>query len=536
MSASLVQSHGLFGSFDEYVKARESLVEAEKAYGYESLIQRTTLEASAEEIIRRLKDWEGENVYGIKSDGSGHEAGHRFFHGLDLVPDSQLFEIATNAPKGCLLHCHYDCLLPPDTVLADARNQPNLYVKADVPLISEGLFAHALPQFDVFSQDIKLTEYTNLFSKTYVAGSWMRYSDFLSQFPGGAEKAESWLYKRMVLQPDDAYNPKQTVNGIWQQFNRSVRVIRSMLGYETAYREHFRRVLWKFAQENIIYSEIRVALSYGFALKSDDGTRELKEKEALEIFQQVLREEIPKIHAAGHVFYGVRIIYASLRSLPKEQMQWCMENCILMKQMFPELICAFDMQGQEDFGHPLSYWAPEIIAMRAKITALNLDLPFIFHAGETLDHGGETDSNLYDAILFGTKRIGHGFSITKHPLLMQICKERQIAIETCPISNEVLGLVPTTKSHHLPVLLANCVPCTVNSDDPGSWKASMLSHDFHQAMMGSENMSLVGWRTLAEWSISYSCVDAATKEKMLNDYSERWTEFCQWIIDFFGKA
>lgn len=55
-------------------------------------------------------------------------------------------------------------------------------------------------------------------------------------------------------------------------------------------------------------------------------------------------------------------------------------------------------------------------------------------------------------------------------------------------------------------------------------------------MMSSENMSLMGWRTLAEWSISYSCVDAATKEKLLSDYGQRWTEFCEWIVEVYGKA
>jgi adenosine deaminase CECR1 len=36
------------------------------------------------------------------------------------------------------------------------------------------------------------------------------------------------------------------------------------------------------------------------------------------------------------------------------------------------------------------------------------DIPFIFHAGETLGDGTAADMNLYDAILLGTKRIGHG--------------------------------------------------------------------------------------------------------------------------------
>ena len=128
------------------------------------------------------------------------------------------------------------------------------------------------------------------------------------------------------------------------------------------------------------------------------------------------------------------------------------------------------MHGQEDAGLPLKHWLPEILTMRKKTSELGIDLPFNFHAGETHDHTGDTDSNLYDAILLGTKRIGHGFSLTKHPHLMKLCKERGIAIETCPISNEILGLCGNAKTHHLPVLLANSVPATVNSDDPGSWR------------------------------------------------------------------
>lgn len=48
------------------------------------------------------------------------------------------------------------------------------------------------------------------------------------------------------------------------------------------------------------------------------------------------------------------------------------------------------------------------------------------------------DENLYDAMLLGTKRIGHGFSLVKHPKLMAMCRERGVALEVCPISNEIL--------------------------------------------------------------------------------------------------
>jgi adenosine deaminase CECR1 len=41
-----------------------------------------------------------------------------------------------------------------------------------------------------------------------------------------------------------------------------------------------------------------------------------------------------------------------------------------------------------------------------------VDIPFIFHAGETLGDGTEADDNLYDAILLGTKRIGELFLLS----------------------------------------------------------------------------------------------------------------------------
>ena len=185
------------------------------------------------------------------------------------------------------------------------------------------------------------------------------------------------------------------------------------------------------------------------------------------MISELQEEELPKIRKEGFTFYGIKCIYATMRKEEKEEMVWDMNMAIELKQAFPDLICGFDMAGQEYSGHSLSHWIPELLEMRRKCDELGIDLPFIFHAGETLAHGGDTDLNLVDAILLGTKRIGHGYSMTKHPVLMQLCKEKGIAIETCPISNEVLGLCGTVTNNPLLVLLASNVPCTVNSDDPG---------------------------------------------------------------------
>ncbi|KXH62208.1 hypothetical protein CSAL01_10593 [Colletotrichum salicis] len=523
-----------FASTQDFLTARNSLIDAEQALGYQNTLPNSSIERQAQDVVQRIKKWEVRNHHGVRPDGSGCEAGHHFLQGLDAIENSQLFKIAQNTPKGALLHCHFDCILPPKTILEDARTQERLYVKTDCALTSQGFFACALPQFCVLPEPTDLRDVTNVFSKAYVAGSWMKYSDFLRLFPGGSERAELWLTKKMVIEPEDAYHPRQTVDGIWKEFMQSVMVMRSMMCYETAYCGQFRRILWKFAQDGISYAEIRLALNYNFTIQSDDGKQSYGHQEIIQMLEGIQKDELPRITASGLVFHGVKLIYACNRSASREAMKSCMETCIKMKQQFPDFICGFDLQGQEDTGFPLIYWIEELLDMRARIDHLKLDLPFIFHAGETLDHGGDTDTNLFDAILLGTKRIGHGFSLIKHPLLMKLCKEKNIAVETCPISNEVLGLCPTTKNHHLPILLSNCVPCTVNSDDPGSWGASVLSHDFYQALMASDNFSLLTFRVIAEWSFEFSCMSHDARDQASEDFARRWMKYCEWIVDTYG--
>ena len=117
-----------------------------------------------------------------------------------------------------------------------------------------------------------------------------------------------------------------------------------------------------------------------------------------------------------------------------------MKKAIQRKQNFPELFSGYDLVAQEDLGRPLADLAPELLWFQSQMEELNLQMPFFFHAGETLGDGNTTDSNLFDALLFNARRIGHGFSLFKHPLLLDLAKKQNAMVEVCPISNEVLRL------------------------------------------------------------------------------------------------
>lgn len=116
-------------------------------------------------------------------------------------------------------------------------------------------------------------------------------------------------------------------------------------------------------------------------------------------------------------------------------------------------------------GKPLHFFVPEFLQFQQDCKAAGVEIPFLFHCGETLETGSETDHNLLDALLLKSKRIGHGFALARHPYIMERMKQDNVCLEVCPISNEVLGLTPRMNGHAVYNLLANNVHCTVNSDN-----------------------------------------------------------------------
>lgn len=231
-----------------------------------------------------------------------------------------------------------------------------------------------------------------------------------------------------------------------------------------------------------------------------------------------------------------------------------MTHCIVTKKKFPHLIAGFDLVGHEDQGRSLDDLLPELMWFTEQCKKEDVHLPFFFHAGETLGDGDEVDLNLFDAILLGTRRIGHGYSLYKHPKLVAMVKERQILIESCPISNEVLRLCGSIMAHPLPALLAQGVCCSLSNDGPAilGQKSTGVSHDFWQALQGWKNLGLAGLGALAENSIRWAAFEneddknwlagvegagsgTRVKDHRLREWREEWEGFCSWVIQEYGN-
>lgn len=164
-----------------------------------------------------------------------------------------------------------------------------------------------------------------------------------------------------------------------------------------------------------------------------------------------------------------------------------------------KLVVGFDLVNEEDFTPKLKEFLPLLFK-----DAENGPLPLIFHAGESVDNINE---NLYDAILLGTKRIGHGFNLALHPHLQELVKQRQICIECCPVSNLILGYTLDLRCHPVRAFLHQGIPVSISPDDPGFYDYEGVVLDYVYAFLAWE-LDLADLKKLCLNSLEFASISA----------------------------
>ncbi|KAL0626377.1 Adenosine deaminase 2 [Plecturocebus cupreus] len=213
-------------------------------------------------------------------------------------------------------------------------------------------------------------------------------------------------------------------------------------------------------------------------------------------------------------FIGIKIIYSDHRSKDVTVIAESIRTAMGLRTKFPTVVAGFDLVGHEDTGHSLHYYSKALM-IPAKD---GVKLPYFFHAGETDWQGTSIDKNILDALMLNTARIGHGFALSKHPALRAYSRRKDIPIEVCPISNQVLKLVSDLRNHPAATLMAIGHPMVISSDDPAIFGAKGLSYDFYEA-------DLRTLKQLAVNSIKYSSLLEIEKNTFMAIWKKRWDKF-----------
>lgn len=147
--------------------------------------------------------------------------------------------------------------------------------------------------------------------------------------------------------------------------------------------------------------------------------------------------------------YGIecRLLLDHSRRRPVERM-W---RTLKLAQRY-EAVAGIGLAGDESY--PLAPFAGVCDAAR------DAGLRLVHHAGE---FGGP--GSIREALTLGhAGRIGHGIRVLEDPELVREVRGRGIALEVCPTSNVLLGLVPSLAAHPLPLLREAGLVVTLNTD------------------------------------------------------------------------
>ncbi|XMA12184.1 hypothetical protein WAI453_004975 [Rhynchosporium graminicola] len=464
---------------------------------------------------------------------------------------TKLWRIVQKMPKGALLHCHLGAMVDLEWLFDQAIQTEGMVISATQALVDDKSRKKAVVKVE-FSDPIVAIEGKTIWEDGYEAGTKLQLKSAAETFPeGGVSGFLKWMKERCSITQSEAVQNHLGVDDIWRKLQASFVMITPVVYYEPITRKFFRKFLETAYKDGIRWVEFR-GITRSFRI---EGQTELVENR-LELVR-VYKEEIDRFMASeeGKGFWGCRLIWDTLRSFDDEAIVTDMRICMQAKKLYPTLISGYDLVGPEDFGRTLHSLSPVLLWFRTQCTAQNLTIPFFFHAGECVGDGDSTDQNLFDAILLKSRRLGHAFSLYKHPLLIDMVKEKHIMVECCPISNEVLRYTASIKMHPLPALLARGVKASLSNDDPslmGQGSAG-LSHDFWQALQGWENLGLAGLGSLAQNSVGYSAYDDQSDDEWLDDISKsvsgtgiraqrieqwnaEWEEFCGWIVKEFGDV
>lgn len=408
-----------------------------------------------------------------------------------LISNTTLWKVVKRMPKGALLHAHLSAMLPYEKIVETIIHTEGMVISASQPLVNDEAKQNATISFAHVNSSVP-TDQPSIHEPNYVPNTQIPIKQAADSFPGGQEGFLDFIRTKTTILPGESTRHELGVDEIWRRFQACFGPAGTMIQYEPVVRTFYQKLFTSLVDDGINWVEIRAGGSSGKLVH--DGDEDVDPD--LDAWWRVLVDEVNKFKATekGKSFWGTRVIWSDARIKNRAAITRSMKAALQRKQNFPDLFSGYDLIAQEDLGRPLVDLAPELVWFRQQTEQLNLTIPYFFHAGETLGDGNSTDDNLFDAVLFNTRRIGHGFSLYKHPNLIQQVVDQSVMVEVCPISNEVLRLNTDVLHHPLPAMIAHGIPTAISNDDPAilGQDVAGLSYDFYETIQAFDNLGLAG--------------------------------------------
>ncbi len=480
-----VADNQFVNSYDNYLKKRTALLKADSALYFDATVKLTPKEQQLNQKLVTLQ----QNMIADYKANHFFPPARNFYNSKAHIEQTPLFKLLKKMPKGGILHLHSGAMGNPRWMAQKAIDTPEMHV---------------------------FWEATN---DKYTKGQLQAYAK--DKAPKGFRPAHeiaktnaNFKSELVDLLTFDESIDQDSVD-IWQEFEYVFQRINGFLTYEKVavdYLVHGAEIL---IADNIQHAEFRTFFTSRFYdLEGNKNT----EKEYLEILETVEK----RVQAIDPDFTFI-LIQQGLRFFDQSVIEKEVLAAHEYRTKYPKWVRGFDLVAEEDNGHTTLFHAKQFLLLDSLKKATGIELPLYLHDGES---NWASTANLYDAILLGTKRIGHGFNLFRFPYLIELVKEKDICVEISPLSNQVLGYIRDLRMHPASTFLRRGVNCVISSDDPLIFDYEGLSYDFWSVFLAWE-LDLASLKKLTRNSIEYAALTDVEKTKAMAIWEQRWAEFVE---------
>ncbi|XP_032700347.1 adenosine deaminase 2 isoform X1 [Lontra canadensis] len=494
LSLLLVVAIPFFCSAISIDEARTQLLMREKMLQLGGQLVLTKQEELANERLMALKKAEVVQAMKIQN----FPPSMHFFQAKNLIEKSQVFSILKKMPKGAALHVHDFGILSMNWLVKNVTYRPHCHFCITPKGALSFKFAYPTPPTPMPAE----------------CSEWVLLEKYRKEMQNVTE-FDNGLLRNFTLMTENPEVDYANQNIVWSKFQSIFFTISGLVHYAPVFRDYIFQALEEFYQDNVLYLELRAMLLPVYELNGTIHNQEWSVR---------TYREVAYMFAKKHPgFIGIKLIYSDRRFKNVSFIMKSVQTAMMLRATFPRMVAGFDLVGHEDTGHTLYDYRKALMIP----TLQGIKLPYFFHAGETDWQGTSIDRNLLDALILNSTRIGHGFALTKHPAVWADSWKKNIPIEVCPISNQVLKLVSDLRNHPAAVLMATGYPMVISSDDPAVFGAKGLSYDFYEAFMGIGGMAadLRTLKQLAMNSIKLSTLLDTEKKAAMKTWEERWNKF-----------
>ncbi|EDW69145.1 adenosine deaminase 2 [Drosophila virilis] len=416
--------------------------------------------------------------------------------------ETDLYSVLRSMPKGGLLHVHDAGMFKTD-LLIELTNYSDLWTCVGI----DGTF-----------EDFRFSQtYPRIKPQGNYKCTWMQMSTIRMEYD------RSYIQRLRQSLSIDAHGFMNATH-LANHMRRAHRLIHGLITYRPIWPTFLIGMLEDFYADGVSYVELRSSLPIMYDLIGTNYTiwdTAYSLVTATNIFRSTHDD-----------FIGIKLIYAPVRDYNDSTMDTYIENARLLKAKFPSFFVGFDLIN---FGDECNM---EPLGNSMQLLHISSEIDFYFHAGESRCLNSTIlapDTNIIDALLLGSKRLGNSLNLPLHPEMLKAIRMLKVAAEVCPLSNYYLQYVNDFSQHPAAYLIAAGYPIVVGSDYPYFWNAAPLTDDFYVAFVGIANGqgNLRLLKQLAMNSFMYSALTGDEKQKAMSIWHNNWD---QWVANFISHS